>query len=189
MPPPLQPNTPPPPPAIGVTRSAPLNHALGLGEMAIGNGAMGAALGDEINKASFVLNIGFQLIKQIPFINQHFWWPFALLAGGCAIFFIISHDVKTTILNGGAAAFLAAINYHSLRVAGINVLPPAVRFPGAGDSSRSTEQSTRPVIHSQTNQIPPDADSSSTEHRELHFRNESGEPETSVGYRGGESGP
>jgi hypothetical protein len=125
------PHVEPPPPAIGITKSAPLNHLMGIGEAALTNGVATQNLGDEISKAAIVVNVAFQFIKQLPFINQNLLWPVITSAIGIGLFVLKGRatggelDAFTTILNGGAAGFLAVLNYHSMRVAGINILPPA----------------------------------------------------------------
>lgn len=116
----------PPPPIQGATPSTPLNYGLGAGIAGGTQFLMNQQYGDEVGKASLLINLVFQLVKHLPF-NQHFWYPFILAVLGIGLFIALAHgqDIEKAILNGGAAAFQSALNYHSLKVAGINILPAA----------------------------------------------------------------
>ena len=126
------PAVPPPPPAIGASSNPFAN--IGMGSVAaVGTNAITAnQLGPEVSQVAMGINLIMQIIKQFPKINQNFWWPFILLVLGIGIFAILSYqqgvlDVATSVKNGFAAAFQAALNYHSFRVAGINIMPPETR--------------------------------------------------------------
>lgn len=120
------PHVPPPPPAIGVTRNPIVNIATGAVVGVGSNALVSRQVGEDANQVAFGINLAFQFIKQFPFINQNLWWPVILAALGIGIFWVGTQgDVFASIKAGGSAAFQAALNYHSLRMAGINLLPPA----------------------------------------------------------------
>lgn len=129
---PAPPSVPPPAPAVGATPNAALNIGMGTAAAVGTNTLVASQLGQDVNQVAMGINLIFQFVKQFPKLNQHLWWPVIVLVLGVGAFFWMTQgDLFLSIKQGAAAAFQASMNYHSMRVAGINLLPPATRFPGS----------------------------------------------------------
>lgn len=133
---------PPPPPAVGAIGgtttvgglpTAPLNIGMGSAA-AVGSAALTTSqLGVEVTEVSYGINLAFQFLKNFRFVDQHRWWPLILILLGVGAFMVLAQgDYITAALKGFAAAFQAALTYHSFKIGGVNLLPSAPDNPPSG---------------------------------------------------------
>lgn len=124
IPSPVQ-DVPPPPPAIGATGNAAVNIGIGSAVATGSNAFTLNQYGQDVAGVAVGTNLIFQFVKHFKF-NQHFWWPVALIVIALALFIGLEHDnIHDAIPKALQAAWQAAVNFHSLKIAGVNVLPSA----------------------------------------------------------------
>lgn len=133
----ILPPLPQPPPLRGPTDSPVKNWTVGTlaavgsnlvssGELPTLLGITDTQLGGDISSAAVGANIIVQIVKQWEFFDQHRWGMALVLVVSIAILiFFADGDIRLAVQKGFMAAWQALMNYHSGKLAGLNILPSA----------------------------------------------------------------